>query len=53
MCVRLILLAVLCVGGLCKAGVKTLQNEDQLLKFTIPLGWGATQLLETEDPDTR
>ena len=46
---KLVVLAAMCVAGLCEDLV---EEREQLLKFTIPLGWGAGQLLE-DDPATR
>ena len=50
--IKLTILAVLCIKS---AHCEDQEEKDleQLLKFQIPLGWGAGQLLEEDDPALR
>ena len=53
---KLVILALLCGAGIGEEiqEEKIVENVgQQLLKFTIPLGWGAGELLEEEDPALR
>ena len=47
------ILALLFGFGLGDEQKEVVKKDDQLLRFTIPLGFGAGQLLEEEDPTLR
>ena len=49
--VKLVVVALLSKCGQCENQEDEAETKDeQLLKFQIPLGWGAGQLLEEDDP---